>query len=116
MDQHVHADITDAATTSGAELVNAIADLLINPENLIPLIFAFGAGWLYSLSPYIVNMKTVTAKKFHVYGCNAVFATLGYTALHYDADLKPLISSLMFIFGASILLPAIYFKITGPKK
>ncbi len=110
-----HTDITQAATGSGAELITAIADLLINPENLIPLIFAFGAGWLYSLSPYIVNMKTVTAKKFNVYGCNAIVSTLGYTAIHYDAELKPLLSSLMFIFGASILLPALYFKFF-PKK
>ena len=109
--QHIHDDITGAATSNSVELINAIADLLINPENLIPLIFAFGAGWLYSLSPYIINMKTVQAKKFHVYGCNAILATLGYTALHYDADLKPLLSSLMFIFGASILLPAVYFKV-----
>ena len=105
--------ITNAATSNSVELINAIADLLINPENLIPLIFAFGTGWLYSLSPYIIKMKTIQAKKFHVYGCNAILATLGYTALHYDADLKPLLSSLMFIFGVSILLPAIYFKITG---
>lgn len=103
-------DLTHAATSNSIELINTIADLLINPENLIPLIFAFGAGWLYSLSPYVVNMKTLNAKKFHVYGCNAFFACSGYIVLHYDADIKALVSSTMFIFGAAILLPAIYFK------
>ncbi|MCH9712736.1 MAG: hypothetical protein K0U20_08950 [Proteobacteria bacterium] len=107
--------IAVAATNGSVELINAITTLLINPENFIPLIFAFGAGWLYSLSPYIVNMKTLQAKKFNVYACNAVFAVSGYVALHYDAPIKPLLSSAMFIFGVSILLPAIYFRIF-PKK
>lgn len=103
-------DIAATAASRAPELVNQLFDLLVQPANLMPLILAFGLGWLYSLSPNITKMKRLTDKKFHVYSCNLIVSVVAFIAINYDVEAKLLMSSLMFVAGSSILLPAIYFK------
>jgi hypothetical protein len=102
--------VTSALSGRSVDLLNSIADLLIDPANLIPLLFAFGIGWLYSLSPSINRMKRVSDKKFRIYSCNFVVSICAFMLLHYKADLSLLLSSIMFVGAASILLPAVYFR------
>lgn len=102
--------LTDAATSKGVLLIHELGDLLIDSRNLIPLVLAFGLGWLYSLSPKITRMNRISDKKFHVYSCNVIVVIVGFVILNYDAEPKTLMASLMFVIGASVLLPAAYFK------
>ena len=102
--------VTEAASNSIASLITELGDLLIDPMNMIPLILAFGIGRLYSLSPHIVRMKRLSDKKFHVYLCNAIVSGIGFIALNYHVDPRTLMASLMLVVGASILLPAAYFR------
>lgn len=103
-------DIAATVATRSPELINQLFDLIVQPANLMPLILAFGLGWLYSLSPHITRMKRLSDKKFHVYSCNLFVSVSAFIAINYDAEAKLLMSSLMFVAGSSVLLPAVYFK------
>ena len=82
--------------------------LLLQPRNLIPLLFAFAIGFVFSTSKFLCVRKH--EKKWYVYTCNVVVAIISFAALNYDSLIDTLLASMMLVAAASILLPAVYFK------